>query len=630
MTEFTGDGLYVSPQDLSAITPDGSDNDRMFHHDGSSSISTVGGGSDSERGYYVWDADAGAWYPLFRNADKIDGKDAGDFLQRDGSIPMLASLDLDNYNLINAGEVKGGSGGLHLNTNHVEVHSHGAGKNIRLVDNDGLLIAHAIEGGDFNIPNGSLYEQGNRVATRSWTNAKADVPNADYANNANQLDGYDEGAFLHVSGDQMEGVFSLGANDIEDGNTTVWDASANEVPQSSLGGPADSLSAYPLAAGDLAEDYVETSRLPLIASDLAEDYVLTSRLPLPAGDLAEDYAVTSRFPIPNSDVANSSVTVTAGNQLTGGGSVSLGGTITVDVDEGAGSGLDADLLDGNQKSDLDSQYVDASGDTMSGELEANAGVSVGSSHTTADLVDIHDPNASQVGVRIRDPTAPTYGWRWYFNNNTSDMRIATVSDGVEHIGIAMNRDNGNVNIESQISEQGNRLASRTWTNANADVPNADYADNAGDSDLLDGEHASAFADAGHLHDGRYILEGGDTMSGVLTLSDGSQAASRSWVNGNADVPTADHADQAADANLLDGLNSSQFLRSDSADTLNSTLSVSGETKVQFGGSNYFARYDSGRDTLVLGSAESGEVAEIDSNGNLTIEGSLTEGATIGA
>lgn len=62
------------------------------------------------------------------------------------------------------------------------------------------------------------------------------------------------------------------------------------------------------------------------------------------------------------------------------------------------------------------------------------------------------------------------------------------------------------------------------------------------ADLLDGEHASAFADEGHLHDSRYILESGDTMGGALTLSDGSQAASRSWVNSNTSSFSGSHDD----------------------------------------------------------------------------------------
>ena len=44
---------------------------------------------------------------------------------------------------------------------------------------------------------------------------------------------------------------------------------------------------------------------------------------------------------------------------------------------------------------------------------------------------------------------------------------------------------------------------QNWVNNSADVPNADQADNA---DTLDGEHAGAFADVGHIHDSRYYTK----------------------------------------------------------------------------------------------------------------------------
>lgn len=68
---------------------------------------------------------------------------------------------------------------------------------------------------------------------------------------------------------------------------------------------------------------------------------------------------------------------------------------------------------------------------------------------------------------------------------------------------------GDVNSGGLIYEQTNRVATRTWTNNNADVPNADYADSAGNADTVDGEHAGAFANSGHTHDGRYYNEGQD-------------------------------------------------------------------------------------------------------------------------
>ncbi|GBD21720.1 hypothetical protein HRbin28_02178 [bacterium HR28] len=46
-----------------------------------------------------------------------------------------------------------------------------------------------------------------------------------------------------------------------------------------------------------------------------------------------------------------------------------------------------------------------------------------------------------------------------------------------------------------------------------------------DADLLDGQHASAFAAAGHHHDGTYVKKTGDTMSGTLTIDTGTAGSS---------------------------------------------------------------------------------------------------------
>lgn len=49
--------------------------------------------------------------------------------------------------------------------------------------------------------------------------------------------------------------------DLTDGATVIWDTSASEVPQAQLGGPASSLSAYPLVSADIATDAVTDSEI---------------------------------------------------------------------------------------------------------------------------------------------------------------------------------------------------------------------------------------------------------------------------------------------------------------------------------------------------------------------------------
>jgi len=73
------------------------------------------------------------------------------------------------------------------------------------------------------------------------------------------------------------------------------------------------------------------------------------------------------------------------------------------------------------------------------------------------------------------------------------------------------------------------------------------------------EHTGELADDGdpqppeshgnEAHSDSFIKSSGDTMTAALILSDSSQAASREWVNTNADVPNADTADNA---DLIDG------------------------------------------------------------------------------
>jgi len=291
MTSFTGDGLLITPQNLAQISPEPDDHGRSYHHDGSQEIDIVGGVTDNQRGLYTWDADALAWHPLFRNADMIDGKEAGDFLLVDGSTSLAGSLDLGTNKLLNASEIEGGTGRIHLNTNHFTLHSHSSGSNFQFLDADGLLLAEAQEGGDFSVPNGQLSEQGNRVATRTWTENTADVANADHADDANTLQGSGPSTFLQVSGDQMGGPLDLGGFDLNDGGTTKYDSSSGEFVQSALGGPAGSLSGYPLPASDLADDYALTSRFPMPDSDVSENYATETWVENNGGISAQNFEI---------------------------------------------------------------------------------------------------------------------------------------------------------------------------------------------------------------------------------------------------------------------------------------------------------------------------------------------------
>ena len=133
-----------------------------------------------------------------------------------------------------------------------------------------------------------------------------------------------------------------------------------------------------------------------------------------------------------------------------------------------------------------------------------------------------------------------------------------------------------INRINGINSEFNRLDS----NDDGKVDAADQADNA---DTLDGEHAGAFADAGHDHnhdeltnvgssdhhsrytDSEAVVAVNDQTSLAVditgdadTLNGQNYSDIQNWVNNNADVPNADHADTAGDADTVGGQNYSDI------------------------------------------------------------------------
>jgi len=136
-----------------------------------------------------------------------------------------------------------------------------------------------------------------------------------------------------------------------------------------------------------------------------------------------------------------------------------------------------------------------------------------------------------------------------------------------------------INRINGINSEFNRLDS----DDDGKVDAADQADNA---DTLDGEHAGAFADAGHDHNHDELTNVGSSdhhsrytdseavvavnaqtslavdIAGDADTVDGQNYSDiKNWVNNNADVPNADHADHAdtaGDADTVDGNHASAF------------------------------------------------------------------------
>lgn len=177
--------------------------------------------------------------------------------------------------------------------------------------------------------------------------------------------------------------------------------------------------------------------------------------------------------VPLGVLEQSKVTVSAGSHLSGGGTISLGGSVSVTVDD---------------------DFLLNTGDTLSGELVGER----------------------DEGARYFTAKNTTSGDRLSVKSETDgDFILVGYDDssGSWEYGSALEYSPGNGvwTFKSTPTVTGDTIATKPWVNNNADVPNADYADsagsadsanyadNAGDSDTVDGQHASAFAASGHIH-----------------------------------------------------------------------------------------------------------------------------------
>lgn len=104
-SQLNSDGLVIPPQDLSTLSPESNDDARLYNHDGSSSITLVGGGTTSQQGYYMWDHAAGAWEAMksttnsTTDADTLDSLDSTQFLRSDTADGIGGDLDVNDHDI---------------------------------------------------------------------------------------------------------------------------------------------------------------------------------------------------------------------------------------------------------------------------------------------------------------------------------------------------------------------------------------------------------------------------------------------------------------------------------------------------------------------------------------------------
>jgi len=146
--------------------------------------------------------------------------------------------------------------------------------------------------------------------------------------------------------------------------TTIWDSENEYIPQSSVEqGSGSDLDADTLDGVELRNidwDNVALSQSDVNVSDLG---AADASLDINGYDLSDGAAgatiwdSTNQY-IPHSQLSENEVTVNAGTRLTGGGTIALGESVTLSVNDGSGSGLDADTVDGFEATELGSGASD--------------------------------------------------------------------------------------------------------------------------------------------------------------------------------------------------------------------------------------------------------------------------------
>ncbi|UBF22615.1 hypothetical protein HRTV-25_gp34 [Halorubrum tailed virus 25] len=228
---------------------------------------------------------------------------------------------------------------------------------------------------------------------------------------------------------------------------------------------------------------------------------------------------TSAGQIPLAALAANSVTVTAGSGLSGGGSASLGGSVTLNVSDGSGSGLDADTVDGFHADDLGVNIEEngtlsvssSTGIDFTGHLnvidDGDGTVTIDPSHNHDSRYDnynywtIEEGDGEQTNIHSGQKLE-IYGG--------SQINTEITSTGGE-TRLQVNHDN--TSSQGDLNTSGGTIIDTIYLDGNGHVTNMgtrnldgryyNEGQKVNDADKLDGNHASAFASSGHNHDGRY-------------------------------------------------------------------------------------------------------------------------------
>ena len=220
-----------------------------------------------------------------------------------------------------------------------------------------------------------------------------------------------------------------------------------------------------------------------------------------------------------------------------------------------------------------------------GVLTNNLTLSSGAAGTAEIILDIS--NAGSPQISISDTDGDNY---WSVGTDDADNNFSIHgSTTAQQVINNIVDPHFEITTSGVLKNNGNNIATESWVNASADVPNADYADgatNAANAHTVDNKH---YADI------------------------------QSWVNTSADVPNADYADNA---NLLDGEHASAFANTShthdahEVKALGNRLTVDSDGKIRANSTSYrrAGMYGTYSSTEIGHVWSMGSAYEIDANG----------------
>ncbi|HOO57011.1 MAG TPA: hypothetical protein PLN69_09325 [bacterium] len=329
--------------------------------------------------------------------------------------------------------------------------------------------------------------------------------------------------WVDEAGDTMSGDLDMGDNAITNIDwSTSDDGAGSSLDADLLDGQQGT---YYRDASNINAGTLNNARFSAYSDLTAESKIGTGSTQVAAGNHNHD---TVYMPIAQDDWVDE-----AGDTMSG--TLNMGNQAITNInwgtsDDGSGSSLDADLLDG-----LDStafmtattdDWVDETGDTMSGNLIVNANIGVNVASPASQL---HVDETAQIGTDevaqntnltmwaengyeatliLRETSTHGIGFRYNSDENTLYLDRYQSSATPTPV-FSTEREAGTTQFYVDVSMGNNALTNIDWSTSD------DGSGSSLDADLLDGLDSTAFMTAASDN---WVDEAGDTMTGALNLT----------------------------------------------------------------------------------------------------------------